>query len=58
MSFRISIADVAREAGVSRQTVSRALNDKGEISTATRDRVRTAAGLEDQRSIAIRVEAR
>lgn len=39
MSFRVSIADVAREAGVSRQTVSRALNNKGEISTATRQRV-------------------
>jgi LacI family transcriptional regulator len=35
MSFRVSIADVAREAGVSRQTVSRALNGKGEISNAT-----------------------
>lgn len=40
MSFRVSIADVAREAGVSRQTVSRALNNKGEISSATRQRVR------------------
>jgi LacI family transcriptional regulator len=35
MFFRTSIADVAREAGVSRQTVSRALNNKGEISQAT-----------------------
>jgi LacI family transcriptional regulator len=40
MSFRVSIADVAREAGVSRQTVSRALNNKGEISSATLQRVR------------------
>jgi LacI family transcriptional regulator len=40
MSFRVSIADVAREAGVSRQTVSRALNNKGEISDATLQRVR------------------
>lgn len=39
MSFRVSIADVAREAGVSRQTVSRALNGKGEISQATLRRV-------------------
>jgi LacI family transcriptional regulator len=39
MSFRVSIADVAREAGVSRQTVSRALNGKGEISGATLKRV-------------------
>lgn len=40
MSFRITIADVAREAGVSRQTVSRVLNDKGEIKDATLMRVR------------------
>jgi LacI family transcriptional regulator len=36
---RITIADVAREAGVSRQTVSRVLNDKAEISTSTRESV-------------------
>ena len=35
----ITIADVAREAGVSTQTVSRVLNDKLEISAVTRDRV-------------------
>ncbi len=40
MSFRPTIADVAREAGVSRQTVSRALNNKGEISSDTLHRVR------------------
>ena len=40
MSFRPTIADVAREAGVSRQTVSRALNNKGEISSDTLLRVR------------------
>lgn len=40
MSFRITIVDVAREAGVSRQTVSRVLNNKGEISDATLKRVR------------------
>ncbi|HET7269941.1 MAG TPA: LacI family DNA-binding transcriptional regulator [Rubrobacter sp.] len=36
---RITIADVAREAGVSRQTVSRVLNDKGEIRPSTRESV-------------------
>lgn len=39
MSKRVNIADVAREAGVSVQTVSRALNNKGEISPETRARV-------------------
>lgn len=39
MSKRVNIADVAREAGVSAQTVSRALNNKGEISPETRQRV-------------------
>lgn len=38
-SRRINISDVAREAGVSSQTVSRALNNKGEISPETRARV-------------------
>ena len=36
---RITIADVAREAGVSRQTVSRVLNDKDEIRASTRESV-------------------
>ena len=36
---RITIADVAREAGVSRQTVSRVLNGKGEIRASTRESV-------------------
>jgi len=37
---KITIADVAEAAGVSRQTVSRVLNAKGEISAETRERVR------------------
>ncbi|MBD3778179.1 MULTISPECIES: LacI family DNA-binding transcriptional regulator [unclassified Cellulomonas] len=36
---RASLKDVAREAGVSYQTVSRVINDGGRVSTATRDRV-------------------
>jgi LacI family transcriptional regulator len=39
---RITIEDVAREAGVSRQTVSRAINNKAEISFDTLSRVREA----------------
>lgn len=39
MSRRVNIADVAREAGVSSQTVSRALNNKNEISAETRTHV-------------------
>ncbi|MEJ2889161.1 LacI family DNA-binding transcriptional regulator [Actinomycetospora aeridis] len=38
-SVRVTIDDVARAAGVSRQTVSRAMNGKGEISASTRRRV-------------------
>jgi LacI family transcriptional regulator len=36
---KITIADVAREAGVSSQTVSRVINNKGEISPETRSSV-------------------
>ncbi|WP_432118875.1 LacI family DNA-binding transcriptional regulator [Streptomyces sp. bgisy032] len=46
---RATIHDVARLAGVSRQTVSRAVNDKGEIAPGTRERVLQAARLLDYR---------
>ena len=39
MSKRITLADVASEAGVSPQTVSRAINNKGEISIETKERI-------------------
>ena len=35
-----TIEDIARELGVSKTTVSRAISGKGRISQATRDRVR------------------
>jgi LacI family transcriptional regulator len=46
---RATIHDVARLAGVSRQTVSRAVNDKGEIDPATKERVLEAVRLLDYR---------
>ncbi|AXG57377.1 LacI family sugar-binding transcriptional regulator [Streptomyces lincolnensis] len=46
---RATIHDVARLAGVSRQTVSRAVNDKGEIDPATKERVLEAARMLDYR---------
>jgi LacI family transcriptional regulator len=39
MAGHVTMADVARAAGVSRMTVSRVINDKGEISPSTRQRV-------------------
>jgi len=36
---RVTIKDIAKEAGVSPQTVSRAINDKGEISPQTQERI-------------------
>lgn len=39
----VTIRDVAREAGVSLATVSRALNDAAEVTVETRQRVRAAA---------------
>jgi len=46
---RATIHDVAQLAGVSRQTVSRAVNDKGEIDPATKERVLEVARLLDYR---------
>ena len=49
MKRRITIEDVARLAGVSRQTVSRAINNKGEISPTTYQRVMDAVRVLDYR---------
>lgn len=65
MKSQVTIEDVAREAGVSRQTVSRAINNKAEISPDTLSRVlavveklgyrpsRMAQGLVTQRTYAV-----
>jgi LacI family transcriptional regulator len=45
VSGRPTIKDVAARAGVSIATVSRALNDKGDVSVQTRERVREVARL-------------
>ncbi|HUZ00966.1 MAG TPA: LacI family DNA-binding transcriptional regulator [Thermomicrobiaceae bacterium] len=37
-----TLEDVARRAGVSRQTISRVINDKGEVAETTRQRVHSA----------------
>lgn len=42
-SSRLTIADVARAAGVSRTTVSHALNDRGQVDPRTRERVKQIA---------------
>ncbi|WP_369053245.1 LacI family DNA-binding transcriptional regulator [Kineococcus terrestris] len=47
---RVTIHDVARRAGVSVATVSRALNDRTEVAEATRRKVRAAADDLDFRS--------
>lgn len=67
MKQRVTISDVAKAAGVSKQTVSRAINDKGEINPETKSRIleivkqldyhpsRIAQGLNTQRTYAVGV---
>src|SRR5436190_22138117 len=50
MSTRPTIRDVADRAGVSVATVSRVMNEKGEVSEQTRERVRAAASALGYRS--------
>ena len=55
MPNRVTIADVARLAGVSTMTVSRVINDKGDVRASTRQRVaRAIAQLEYRPSQAAR----
>src|SRR5699024_2673620 len=42
-AHRVTIADVAREAGVSRTTVSHALSGQGKVNAATRAKVKEVA---------------
>ncbi|MBM9619163.1 LacI family DNA-binding transcriptional regulator [Streptomyces zhihengii] len=42
--MRVTIADVAREAGVSKTTVSRVLNDRADVDSVTAARVREVIG--------------
>ena len=42
---KFTISDIARIAGVSLATVSRALNNKPRISTVTRDKINTQTSL-------------
>lgn len=46
---RVTMADVAREAGVSLMTVSRVINEKGDVSDDTRQRVLTVVERMDYR---------
>lgn len=67
MKQRVTISDVAKAAGVSKQTVSRAINDKGEINPETKARIlgivkqldyrpsRMAQGLNTQRTFTVGV---
>ncbi len=50
---RVTIKDVAAQAGVSYQTVSRVLNGKGEVADATRARIQAAIEALDYRPSAI-----
>ena len=51
---RITLDDVAREAGVSTMTVSRVINNSGRISAGTRERVREVIARLDYRPAARR----